>query len=90
MHPVVELLRVVKKMDMNKLLLRFVLVLITVGLAVSFAAGEGVCRSDQENCEEPDAGAGAQPAVPEIAGPLPPSNVTVKLTKDGVVRLVFI
>jgi thiol-disulfide isomerase/thioredoxin len=54
------------------------------------ATGEGVCRPDQENCEEPASGAGVQPAFPEVAGPLPPLNVTVKLTQDGVVRLVFI
>jgi hypothetical protein len=50
----------------------------------------GVCRPDQEDCEDIDLGGIDTTISPDIFGPTSRKTVKVELTEDGTVRLVFI
>jgi cytochrome c biogenesis protein CcdA/thiol-disulfide isomerase/thioredoxin len=50
----------------------------------------GVCRPDQEDCEDIDLSGIVTPSAPDLFGPVGPPAVKAELTGDGIVRLVFV
>jgi cytochrome c biogenesis protein CcdA len=51
---------------------------------------DGVCRPDDEECGDIDLSGIAPTMAPGLFGTAPPADDLVKLTGDGVVRLVFV
>lgn len=54
------------------------------------ATDDGVCRPDDEECGDIDLSGIAPTTIPGLFGTAPPAVDLVKLTGDGVVRLVFV